>query len=150
VAVDGDSDGLSRWVHRVTGEPVADPPYPVPDGWLAEDAWMVRPEAVERLAAGLGSRICFLCGDFENKAEVRPFFDRVVCLVVDEVTLRDRLASRTTNLFGRHPEELHAALGWRLAVEDQFRKCGATIVDATQPPDVVAAQVAASAEPLKE
>jgi len=28
----------------------------------------------------------------------------VVCLVVDEGTLRDRLATRTTNQFGKHPE----------------------------------------------
>jgi hypothetical protein len=76
------------------------------------------------------------------------FFDRLVCLVVDEATLRDRLASRTTNLFGRHPEELCAALRTRLVLEDQFRKCGAAIVDATQPLDVVAAQVAAEGQPL--
>jgi hypothetical protein len=71
MAVDADWEGLSRWVHRVTGEPVAKPPYPVPQGWLDEFAWMVRPDAVERLAAGLGSRACFLGVGFENEAEVR-------------------------------------------------------------------------------
>jgi hypothetical protein len=147
MAVDADWEGFSQWVHRGTGEPVQDPPYPVPEGWLDDFAWMVRPEAVERLAAGLGSRVCFLCGGFENEVEVMPFFDRVVCLVVDESTLRDRLASRTTNAFGRHPEELRAALSWRLAFDDQFRKCGAAIIDATQPLRVVSAQVAAEGQP---
>jgi hypothetical protein len=145
-AVDSDWEGFSRWVNRVTGEPVVEPPYPVPANWLNDFAWRVRPEAVGSLAASLGSDVCFLCGGFENEAEVRHFFDCVVCLVVDEATLRNRLASRTTNHFGKHPEELDAVLGWRLVVENQHCNGGAVMLDATQPLDVVAAQVVATME----
>jgi gluconate kinase len=146
VAVDADSEGLSQWVHRVTGEPVVNPPYPVPAGWLRDFGWRVRPEAVESLEGRLASEVGFLCGGFENDDDVWPHFDRVVCLAVDEATLRARLTCRTTNHFGKHPEELQAALGWRLVVENQYRERGAVIVDATQPLNVVVAQVLAAAE----
>ncbi|HUE58742.1 MAG TPA: hypothetical protein VMO88_04095, partial [Acidimicrobiales bacterium] len=97
VAVDADWEGFSQWVHRITGEPVVNPPYPVPAGWLHDFGWRVRPEAVESLERRLASEVGFLCGGFENEDDVWPLFDRMVCLVVDEATLRARLTSRTTN-----------------------------------------------------
>jgi gluconate kinase len=145
-AVDADWEGLSRWVHRSSGEPVVDPPYPVPAGWLDNYGWEIRPESVESLAAQLGPDICFLCGGFENEAEVWQLFDRLVYLDVDEETLRDRLTHRTTNHFGKHPEEMRAALSWRSAAEDRFRERGATIIDARQPLDRVVRQVVAAVE----
>lgn len=144
-AVDADWEGYSQWVHRVTGEPVVNPPYPVPAGWLDDFAWRVRPEAVESLAARMAFGVGFLCGGFENEVDVWAFFDHVVCLVVDEATLRHRLMGRTTNHFGKHPEELQAALHWRSVVEDQYRERGAAIVDATQPLDVVVDEVMSAA-----
>ena len=145
IAVDTDWEGYSRWVHRVSGEPVLDPPYPVPPGWLDGFGWKVRPEAVAALAGELAPGVGFLCGGFENAGEVWQFFDRVVCLAIDEATLRYRLANRTTNHFGKHPEELRAALDRSREAEDQYRSLGATIIDATQPLEVVVAQVVSSA-----
>lgn len=146
MAVDADWEGHSRWVHRSSGEPILDPPYPVPAGWLDDYAWEIRPESVEALAARPDSGVCFLCGGFENEAQVWQLFDRVVYLDVDEETLRDRLTHRTTNHFGKHPEELRAALSWRFVAEDRFRERGATIIDATQPLDLVVRQVVAAAK----
>jgi hypothetical protein len=146
VAVDGDGDGFSRWVNRQTAEPVLDPPYPAPSGWLDGFAWRVRPEAVGSLAAGLGGSTGYLCGGFENEGEVSHLFDRVICLFIDEDTLRDRLANRTTNPFGKQPEQLRASLEWRLSVEKRHRVGGATMIDATQPLDLVVAQVVTAAE----
>lgn len=146
IAVDADNEGFSQWVHRLTGERAVDPPDPTPAGWLDHFGWKIRPEAVRSLAASLSSEVGFLCGGFENDVDVWALFDCVICLAVDETTLRDRLASRTTNHFGKHPEELQAALRWRLVVEDQYRNRGAVIIDATQSLEVVAAQVVAVAE----
>lgn len=148
VAVDADWEGFSQWVHRTSGEPVLEPPYPVPPGWLDQFGWRVRPEAVEALAQGLSSEVGFLCGGFENASEVWGCFDQVVCLAIDEPTLRYRLANRTTNDFGKHPEELRAALDRRGEIEGRCRSLGATIIDATQPLAVVAAQVVATADGL--
>jgi ribose 1,5-bisphosphokinase PhnN len=145
LAVDADWEGYSHWVHRVTGEVVVDSPYPVPGGWLDQFAWRVDVERVRSLAATASSGITFLCGSAENEADVLQYFDHVVCLVIDDETLRHRLATRTTNDFGKHPEELAAALKVNELAEDQYRKLGATVLDATRPLDVVVQEVLAFA-----
>ena len=75
-------------------------------------------------------------------------FDLVVCLVVDNETLRDRLPTRTSNAFGKHPEELAAALGANDGAESTYRRLGAAIVDGRRPPAEVADAVLAAAASL--
>ncbi|MGW1284672.1 hypothetical protein ACWDBD_45590 [Streptomyces sp. NPDC001118] len=69
----------------------------------------------------------------ENEADVRDLFDLIVCLVMDEDTLRHRLATRTTNAFGHHPEELAAALKWNPRMRAIYQGRGATNIDASKP-----------------
>jgi hypothetical protein len=132
-ALDADEDGFSRWIDRAEGEVVMDPPYPVPGGWLDRYGWAIARERVETLAEESRSRIAFLCGSAENEADVRDLFDLIVCLVIDEGTLRHRLATRTMNAFGQHPEELAAALKWNPRMRAIYESHGATIIDATKP-----------------
>jgi hypothetical protein len=88
----------------------------------------------------------FVCGSAENEAAVWDLFDHMICLVADNETLRDRLATRAANAFGRHPEELAAALGWNEHVASRYRRLSATIIDGTQPPpDIVDAILVAAA-----
>jgi hypothetical protein len=75
--------------------------------------------------------------------DVWQYFEHVACLVIDDETLRHRLATRTTNEFGKHPEELAAALKVNAAAEDQYRKREATILDATRPLDVIVQELLA-------
>ncbi|GAA2230990.1 AAA family ATPase [Streptomyces indiaensis] len=138
IALDADEDGFSGWIDRVNGEAVTDPPYPVPRGWLDRYGWEIVRERVMTLAEESRSRIAFLCGSAENEADLLDLFDVIVCLVIDEDTLRHRLATRTTNPFGRHPEELAAALMWNPRMRAMYERRGATIIDATKPlPEVV-------------
>ena len=146
LAVDADWEGHNHWVERTSGQIVADPPYPVPAGWLERFAWRISRAEVEALLARAGDKTAFLCGSVENEADVWDLFDLVVCLVADNETLRDRLETRTTNAFGKHPEELAAALGWNDGVESTYRRLGATIIDGRQPlPEVADAILAAAA-----
>lgn len=133
VALDADEDGFSRWIDRAKGEVVMDPPYPVPEGWLDRYGWAIVRERVETLVEESRFRIAFLCGSAENEAEVRDLFDVIVCLVINEDTLRHRLATRTTNPFGQHPEELAAALEWNPRMRAIYERRGATIIDASKP-----------------
>ncbi|AKJ15587.1 hypothetical protein ABB07_37650 [Streptomyces incarnatus] len=133
LAFDADEDGFCRWVDRGRGEVVMDPPYPVPGGWLDRYGWAIVRERVQTLAEESRFRIAFLCGSAENEADVRDLFDLVVCLVIDEDTLRHRLATRTTNAFGQHPEELAAALKWNPRMRAIHENRGATIIDASKP-----------------
>lgn len=84
----------------------------------------------------------------ENEPDVRDLFDRVVCLVIDEDTLRHRLATRTNNTFGRHPEELAAALMWNPRMRAIYKGHGATIIDASKPPAEVVDHVIDAARGL--
>lgn len=141
VAFDADEDGFCRWFDRVTGEVVVNPPDPVPEGWLDRFGWAIDRQRVQSLAEESRSGVAFLCGSAENEADVRDLFDRIVCLVIDESTLRHRLATRTTNSFGRHPEELRAALDWNPRMTELYQPYGATIIDATGPVTAVLAGV---------
>ncbi|MCX4878255.1 hypothetical protein [Streptomyces sp. NBC_00847] len=133
LALDADADGFSQWIDRAGGEVVRDPPYPVPEGWLDRYGWVIVRERVETLAEQSRCRTAFLCGSAENEADVRDLFDLTVCLVIDEDTLRHRLATRTTNAFGQHPEELAAALKWNPRMRAIYESLGAAVIDASEP-----------------
>ncbi|MEV6716972.1 AAA family ATPase [Lentzea sp. NPDC051208] len=138
LAVDADWEGYNRWVDRVSGRVVADPPDPVPQGWLDRFGWRMSRERVEDLAVRARETDAFLCGCVENEAEVLDLFDLVVCVVIDDQTMRERLRTRTTNSFGKHPEELAAALEHNAHMEATYRARGALIVDGTLPLEEVA------------
>ena len=75
----------------------------------------------------------FLCGSAENEEVVGHLFDHMICLVADNETIRNRLETRTTIAFGKHPEELAAALGWNDDAEARYQRLGATISTARGP-----------------
>jgi hypothetical protein len=86
-------------------------------------------------------------GSTENEADVRDLFDLMICLVIDHQTLLDRLRARTTNAFGKHPEELAAALEDNDVVESDYRRLGATIINGSWPlPRIADAILAAAAQ----
>ena len=146
-SVDADWDGYSRWVHRVSGEPVTSPPALVPPNWLTSYAWRIDPAKVAELRDAAGDRQVFLFGTVENEDEVWRLFDLVACLVIDDDTLRQRLATRTTNPFGKHPAELEAALSWNRDAETRYRAFGARIINATDPVEAVADELLGWAAP---
>jgi hypothetical protein len=135
-AIDTDWDGFNHWIHRVTGEPVVDPPYPTPADWLDTHAWHIRPELVQTLRNN-SPGVTFLFAAVANESEVWDLFDRVGCFVVDDETVRHRLATRTSNAFGKHPADLDRILEWNREQESSYRRLGATIIDGTRPVDEV-------------
>jgi hypothetical protein len=148
-AIDADWEGYSHWVDRASGQAVADPPYPVPAGWLDQFGWRISRAEVEGLAGTALGQNAFLCGSAENEADVRDLFDLMICLVIDNQTLEDRLRSRTTNAFGQHPEELAAALDDNDAVESSYRRLGATIIDGSWPLPQIADAILAAARQVR-
>ncbi len=104
---------------------------------------MIRPERVAQLARSARDQTVFLCGSVENESEVWGLFDVVICLILEESRLRERLATRTTNRFGKAPAELTAILGWSRTVEASYREVGAFVVNADQAPRAVVDQILA-------
>lgn len=148
-AFDADEDGYNQWVDRASGQVVVDPACPAPAVRFERFAWQVSRVAVEALAARTPDTTAFLCGVVENEADVWDLFDLVICLTVDNETLRHRLSTRTTNTFGKHPDELAVALRGNDAAEPTYRRFGATIIDGTRPPANVADAILAAAAPLR-
>jgi shikimate kinase len=145
-AHDTDQDGNAVWVSQKTGDVTATPAASegTPPEWLEEQEWRVAPFKVEALAKRADTLLVFLCGSTANEREVWHLFSRVIYLAIDNETLRRRLASRTTNAFGKAPNELQAILSWHEVGEDQYRRFGATIVDATSPLNQVVDNVLAA------
>lgn len=135
-AIDTDGDGFNRWVETATMEPVVDAPDPTPPDWVETHAWHIRPDLVRDLSSGGGGTV-FLFGAVANEFEVWDHFDRVACLVIDDDVVRARLAGRSTNSFGKHPEDLERVLGWNQDLERLYRELGATIIDGSRPLDEV-------------
>lgn len=131
---DTDEDGIAGWRLRTTGEEVYDPgDGNHPETWLRDHCWTINRPRVEQLALLAREQVVFLCGSVENEDEVWDLFDVVVCLVLNDSTLRERLATRTTNQFGKAPKELEYVLGWNPTLETAYRERAALIVNADQP-----------------
>jgi hypothetical protein len=137
LAVDADWEGYCHWFDRTSGHVVTNPPDPVPAGWLERFGWKIDRAEVESLSKRTHDKTAFLCGSAENEENVRDLFDHLICLVADNDTIRNRLEIRTTNAFGKHPEELAAAIGWNDGAAARYQRLGATIIDGTRPPTEV-------------
>ena len=145
-SVDADEDGISGWRSNPSGEIVPSPPLEQrPADWLDRFTWSIDVGRVEEMRREADGRLLFLAGAVENEAEILSLIDVVVCHVADAGTLRQRLATRHTNEFGKAPGDIEAVMSWLGVFEDQHENIGAVMIDATRPlPDVVAAVVAAA------
>jgi shikimate kinase len=138
-------EGFTTWRDRVSGVEVAAPVGVRPEWWATRHAWVLDPARVEELALTVGDDVGFLCGSIENERDVWSTFSNVVCLTVDDDTLRRRLADRAPGGFGASPQERELVLGWNASIESMYRGFGATIVDATQSLERVIEDVVAAA-----
>lgn len=133
-AVDTDSDDWCEWVDAITQ---------TPDGPVVERDWVWREERIAGLLAeaeadGLP---LFVSGCKTNQGRFYPRFDHVVLLSAPADVIVARLATRTTNPYGKRPDELAQVLGYLETVEPLLRR-GATVeVDATAPLDQVVATI---------
>ncbi len=137
-AYDTDEDAIAQWTNRVSGTvtPLVDATHRTPE-FIAQNDWKADPELVRQLAVEGHKRTVFLCGSVGNDDEIRPFFDKVFLLTIDEATMRHRLATRTAHDFGTKPHELELLLVWREAINDHYLGQGAIVIDATKPPPSV-------------
>ncbi len=79
-------------------------------------------------------KLVFLCGVTNNDAdELWDLFDRVFALVLDEKALKYRISNRTSNDFGKNPHEFADLLRWQQTASEDYKKLGATLIDATRP-----------------
>jgi hypothetical protein len=118
-AYDTDEHAIAQWTNKVTGEitPLLADAHRTPQ-FLAQNDRRADPERVRQLAKEGEEQRVFLCGSIGNEDEVRPFFEKVFLLSIDEATMRHRLLARTAHDFGTKPHELELMLAWNEAIDE--------------------------------
>lgn len=146
-AFDSDEGGLSLWHDNDTGTAFfkkLTTAERTPE-FNARHTWKLMRPRVEELAALARTQPVFLCGSAANDIEVWDLIDIPVALVLDEETLRRRILTRTTNDFGKSDHEWASILRWQRGAQENYRRIGHVLVDATRPLDEVVEAILAIA-----
>jgi len=143
LAYDGDENGLTGWQEKDTGNFVkSSERVQGPNGSLIElYDWHMSKSRLEELAGEADEETMFICGTASNRYELWGMFDKVFCLSIDKETLIYRLATRTSNDFGKDPKDLEDVIGWHKPSEQTDVDAGAILIDATQPVEDVTDEI---------
>jgi dephospho-CoA kinase len=132
-AVDADSSEYSEWV-EVSGDTTA---LGSP-GWGAKD-WVWREDRVQDLLSTEDADLLFVSGCAANMGKFLPQFDHAILLSAPAKVIAERLATRTTNAYGKRPEEVARTLHLRETIEPRLRHVADHEIDASAPLDDVVA-----------
>jgi thymidylate kinase len=114
-------------------------------GWkeLRDGEWVWREDRIADLLAADGDRALYVSGCVANQGRFYHRFDAVVLLSAPADVILSRIATRTTNEFGKSPGERGHILADLEATEPRLRAICTHEIDATRPvDDVVDALVA--------
>ena len=143
-AYDTDDDGLARWRNTQTGyiHPKSSVSAAMRTAeFIAMHEWIVTPEQIESLKRENDDKPVLVCGSVGNEAELRPFFNKVFALHVDDDTLCHRLLTRTTNDWGKQPYELKQTLEAHHNTHNIRKQNKDIIVDPCQPLEIVVNEI---------
>ncbi len=145
-ALGGVEDKVAAFYNNTTGKRIDWMPIDkrTPE-WSAEHTWKIARVTIEKLKASAGGDLIFVCATTANDTtELWDLFDEVIALIIDEATLRHRLATRTNNDVGKSPSELAAIVKRQQTAQQMYQEFGTVIVDSTQPIDAVVDEIIAS------
>ena len=133
---DTDDDGLSKWQNVTTG--YIHPKSSVKsedrtDDFLRSHRWNVSQRDVEELAKNAAHKSIFLCGVAGNVDELKHSFKSVFALIIDEEAIKNRLANRTNNSWGKQAHELALTLKQLSHLDQKYKTAGYIVIDASQP-----------------
>lgn len=135
-----DEDHIGAF-HTASGQ-IVDVPDIVDDpSWRRLHEWRIVADRLEALLESPQPATIYLCGSAANEGEVWLRFTKVVALVIDDTTLRRRLATRDSNNFGKSDDERELALAWNQNYASDMHRYGALIVDATRPVSAIVEDV---------
>ncbi len=144
-AHDADKEGFNRWCNRITGRArvkwTINKNQVKTEEWSKRYSWNTSRTKVERLAKKARNKLIFLCGISANEEIVWDLFSKVICLVVNEPTLRNRIAARTSNDYGKAPHELKNLLEWHKTYPSDYIKKSAIVIDANRPLNAVVDEI---------
>ena len=134
-AVDADCDEYSEWVA------VGDESDPLGPPVEAGRDWMWREDRIRALLATEDADILFLGGCAANMRAFLPQFDQIILLSAPADVMVARLATRTTNQYGKRPDEVARVLGQLETVEPLLRRTATYEINTSAPLEQVVASV---------
>jgi dephospho-CoA kinase len=135
-AIDADTAEWSEWVPLPRGaDPVGASMEPA-SIWRSQD-WVWREDRIARLLSTEDADVLFVAGTAPNQGKFRTQFDHIVLLSAPVSVLMERLATRTTNSYGKQPDELARVLEHVQTVEPLLRRAASAEVDTSAPIDRV-------------
>ncbi len=137
---------LSFWANKSTGEraSASDHTLTTDQKFFDEHDWYMDKSGVKKLAEKATNKPIFICGSVANEKEVWGDFEKVFCLYIDDESLIKRIKNRADKDFGKSEHELAHLLKLNQAVQSKYKSLGAKIIDATQPVEKIADEIAAS------
>jgi len=125
-----DLDEISHWENKETKE-VVGWEAGANEEWMSNHAWVCD---MSKLKEGLAlAEHSVLCGHASNQDEYMALFDKTFVLNCLAETIMHRLATRTDNDFGKHPDDLARILNWNKGFTDWMVGKGAAILDGEKP-----------------
>jgi shikimate kinase len=122
-AVDADCDKFSEWVEVSSDAGSGVSPV---DG---DRDWVWREDRIHDLLSMPDTDLLFLSGCAQNMGQFLPLFDHVVLLSASAEVLMERLATRSTNAYGKHPDEVARVLELVKTVEPLLRRVAGLEID---------------------
>jgi dephospho-CoA kinase len=112
--------------------------------WSDEaDGYLWREERIAELLDRELNSTLYVSGTVSNQGRFYPRFDAVVLLSAPADVLLERIARRTANPYGKHPEERELILRHLAEVEPLLRATCTHEIDATKPLAAVVAELVA-------
>ena len=131
-AIDTDSDAWSVWVTSVGAGA---------GGAIEESDWVWREDHIHHLLATEDADVLFVSGCKSNQGQFYSSFDHIVLLSAPTPVIVERLATRTTNPYGKTLEELAQVLGYIRHVEPLLRRGASLEVNTDAPLDWIVATI---------
>jgi dephospho-CoA kinase len=131
-AVDADENGLSELVSVPLDEPTGLDP--------GQD-WVWREDRIQEVLSNDDAAFLFLSGCSPNQGKFYPQFDHIILLTAHPDVIVERLATRTTNPYGKRPEEVARVLDLQQTIEPLLRTGATHVIDTSIPLDQVVTEI---------
>lgn len=105
------------------------------------DAALGMSASAHAMKASADADILFLAGCAANMRAFLPQFDLVILLSAPADVIVERLATRTTNHYGKRPDEVARVLGLMQTVEPLLRHAANHEINTSAPLDAVVATI---------
>lgn len=117
------------------------PEWEAPPAQADGPGWKWREDRIRDLLDADNGEVLFVSACVENQGKFYPRFDHIVLLSAPEHVTIERLATRTTNPYGKRPEEIEQVLKFKRTVEPKLRNAATAEIDTAIPLDEVVARV---------